>query len=141
MSLGVPARISGNRVSMSSSGIDRAPVAAGLLVVGGGPAGHAAAAGYRAAGGGGRVVIVSADAVPPYQRPPLSKDFLRGESDEDSLPLESPEFYRDNDIELWLSDAVNRMNLADGTASTQSGRVLRYSGCVLATGCHPNQLR
>ena len=86
------------------------------------------------------MVIVSADAVPPYQRPPLSKDFLRGESDEDSLPLESPQFYRDNDIELWLSDAVNRMDLADGTARTQTGRVVSYGGCVLATGCRPAQL-
>ena len=131
----------GNPCPVNSPSTDHLNLSVGLLVVGGGPAGHSAAAAYREAGGGGRVVIVSADAVPPYQRPPLSKDFLRGESDEDSLPLESPEFYRDNDIELWLSDAVNRMNLADGTASTQSGRVLRYSGCVLATGCHPNQLR
>jgi NADPH-dependent 2,4-dienoyl-CoA reductase/sulfur reductase-like enzyme len=125
---------------MSSSGIDRVPFAAGLLVVGGGPAGHAAAAGYRAAGGGGRVVVVTSDAVPPYQRPPLSKDFLRGESDEEGLPLESPQFYRDNDIELWLSDAVNRMDLAEGTAGTQSGRVIAYTSCVLATGCRPAQL-
>jgi len=140
MDAGVPTRVSGNRLSMSSSEVDRSPVAARLLVVGGGPAGHAAAAGYRAAGGGGRVIVVTSDAVPPYQRPPLSKDYLRGETDEDGLPLESPQFYRDNDIELWLSDAVNRMNLADGTASTQSGRVVSYSGCVLATGCHPHQL-
>jgi NADPH-dependent 2,4-dienoyl-CoA reductase/sulfur reductase-like enzyme len=125
---------------VNSPSTDHLNLSVGLLVVGGGPAGHSAAAAYREAGGSGRVVIVSADAVPPYQRPPLSKDFLRGESDEDSLPLESAEFYRDNDIELWLSDAVNRMNLADGTASTQSGRVVSYSGCVLATGCHPHQL-
>src|SRR6476659_8831246 len=111
---------------MSSSEIDRSPVAVGLLVVGGGPAGHAAAVGYRAAGGGGRVILVTSDAVPPYQRPPLSKDFLRGESDEDSLPIESPQFYRENDIELWLSDAVSRMDLRQRTAGTQSGRVVAY---------------
>ncbi len=125
---------------MSSSEVDRSPVAAGLLVVGSGPAGHAAAAGYRAAGGGGRVIVVTSDAVPPYQRPPLSKDYLRGETDEDGLPLESPQFYRDNDIELWLSDAVSRMDLAEGTASTQSGRVVGFGSCVLATGCRPAEL-
>jgi 3-phenylpropionate/trans-cinnamate dioxygenase ferredoxin reductase subunit len=60
---------------------------ADLLVIGGGPAGLAAARGYRDQGGAGAVLVVSADTAPPYDRPPLSKDYLRGEADERDLPM------------------------------------------------------
>ena len=59
-----------------------------LLIVGGGPAALAAARGYRAAGGEGDVTLFTPELVVPYQRPPLSKDFLRGELDEAKLPIE-----------------------------------------------------
>lgn len=110
---------------------------AGLVVVGGGPAGHSAAAGYRDAGGTGRVLIISADDAPPYERPPLSKDFLRGGSEEDALPIEPPEFYRDNDIELRLNDPVVSLSLFPGVVRTRSGFSTGFDRCVLATGCEP----
>lgn len=113
---------------------------AALVVVGGGPAGHAAAQAYREAGGAGRVVLISADDAQPYQRPPLSKDYLRGESDESALPLEAPEFYPDGEIELWLADPVTALDLTSRTISTQSGRQLSFTSCVLATGCRPTEL-
>jgi NADPH-dependent 2,4-dienoyl-CoA reductase/sulfur reductase-like enzyme len=124
-------------VSTSSTSADPA---AGLVVIGGGPAGHAAAAAYRSAGGGGRVVIISADEVPPYQRPPLSKEFLRGESGEDDLPLESAEYYRDNDIELWLAQTGYRLDLGRRTVITSTQRTVGYRSCVLAMGCRPATL-
>ena len=52
-----------------------------VLIVGGGPGGLAVARGYREAGGRGTVLLVSADEHPPYARPPLTKDYLRGESE------------------------------------------------------------
>ena len=58
-----------------------------VLIVGGGPGGLAAARGYRKAGGRGTVLLISADAHPPYARPPLTKDYLRGESEAADLPL------------------------------------------------------
>lgn len=109
----------------------------GLVVVGGGPAGHSAAAAYREAGGAGPVQIISADTEPPYQRPPLSKDFLRGETGADALPLESPQFYRDNGIELRLDDPAVSLDLEHGTVRTRSGAVAAFATCVLATGCEP----
>jgi len=127
----------GYRSSMSSSDSDR-PV--GLLVVGGGPAGHSAAEAYRKTGGAGRVVIVSADEAPPYERPPLSKEFLRGESEEHSLPLESAEFYRDNQIELSLADPAVSLDLDGAAVETRSGQHIGYRSCVLATGCEPARL-
>ena len=111
-----------------------------LLIVGGGPAAHAAAAGYRSADGGGRVVIVSKDSRPPYNRPPLSKDFLRGESSEEELPLEDAGYYDANGIELVLSTEVVGLDPERRTATTDSGRTFRYHQCVLATGCAPAEL-
>ncbi len=60
-----------------------------LLAIGGGPAALAAARAYRAAGGRGAVALVAEEGTVPYQRPPLSKELLRGEGDERELPLES----------------------------------------------------
>ncbi len=54
----------------------------------------------------GRVVMISEDTAAPYDRPPLSKDFLPGESGEDALPLETPEFYSSRTTELMLEDSV-----------------------------------
>ena len=110
---------------------------AGLVVVGGGPAGHAALQAYREAGGPGPVVMISEDTRPPYNRPPLSKDFLRGESDEDSLPLEDDSFYRADDNELLLADSVVALDPAARSVTTSSGRQITYRRCILATGCSP----
>lgn len=114
--------------------------AAALVIVGGGPTGHAAAKAYRAAGGSGRVVLISEDTAPPYNRPPLSKDFLRGESSEDELPLEPPSFYRDLHVELLLADAVTAVDQVGHTVSTRSGERISYHTCILATGCEPSRL-
>jgi len=124
---------------MSTTGSEHS-APAGLVVVGGGPAGHSAAAAYREAGGDDRVVIISADTAPPYERPPLSKDYLRGESDEDSLRLESAQFYRDHEIEMRLADPVVGLELDNATVDTLSGERIGYRNCVLATGCDPAQL-
>ena len=113
---------------------------AGLVVVGGGPAGHSAAAAYRRAGGDGRVLIISSDTEPPYHRPPLSKEFLRGESGEDELPLESAEFYRDNDIELWLGQTGYHLDTGRQIVTTGTQRSVGYRTCVLAMGCRPATL-
>ncbi len=113
---------------------------AGLVVVGGGPAGHCAAASYRKHGGQGQVVIISADGEAPYERPPLSKAFLRGETSEDALPMESPEYYQDNGIELWLADSVVGIDLAARVLSTSANRAVAFGTCVLATGSRPATL-
>ncbi|MBE1494622.1 NADPH-dependent 2,4-dienoyl-CoA reductase/sulfur reductase-like enzyme [Amycolatopsis lexingtonensis] len=102
-----------------------------LLVVGSGPAGVSAARAYREAGGAGPVRLLSADADPPYERPPLSKEFLRGEADlpplDDSLA--------DLDITVTLGDPVTE--LGDGRVRTAAGAVHPFTTCVLATGAEP----
>ncbi len=106
----------------------------GLLIVGGGPAGHATALAYRNAGGEGPVRLLTADARPPYNRPPLSKDFLRGESESSDLPLATDDLYRSQAIDVLASTEVATLDLADRAAVTGDGIRYRYNVCVLATG-------
>lgn len=108
-----------------------------LVIVGGGPAGLAVARAYRGAGGAGRVLLVSADENPPYERPPLSKDFLTGESDEADLPLEDAGFYADNGVELRLATRVTSLSPRTRTLTLDGSETVAYSRCVLATGGSP----
>ena len=111
-----------------------------LVVVGGGPAALEAARAYREAGAGGQVVLVSADEHLPYDRTPLSKDFLRGESEEDALPLEDEGFYRDHDIEVRLRTRARALDTARQAVILSDGETLRYGQCILATGASPKPL-
>jgi 3-phenylpropionate/trans-cinnamate dioxygenase ferredoxin reductase component len=110
-----------------------------LLVVGGGPAGLAAARAYRAARGPGAVGIVTDEHRMPYNRPPLTKDLLRGESSEDELPIESEAWLGDQDIRLLSARAV-KLDPSVRTVAVSGGRELRYRSCVLATGAEPTRL-
>jgi 3-phenylpropionate/trans-cinnamate dioxygenase ferredoxin reductase subunit len=82
-----------------------------LVVVGSGPAGLEAVRGYRDAGGDGEVVVLSAEEHLPYNQPPLSKEFLRGEANEDDLPLEDEDFYRDDEIDVRLRHRAASVDL------------------------------
>ncbi len=108
-----------------------------LVVVGGGPAGLATARAYRDAGGLARVTILSTEPYPPYNRPPLTKDFLRGESGRDDLPIEAEGWYRENDVELRLSTVVESLDRERALVETDTGEKFHYDACVLATGSEP----
>ena len=64
-----------------------------LVIVGGGPGGLATARAYRNNGGQAGVTIISAEPYAPYNRPPLTKDFLRGASGREDLPIEGEGWY------------------------------------------------
>jgi len=108
-----------------------------LVIVGGGPAGLATARAYRDAGGLARVTILSTEPYPPYNRPPLTKDFLRGESNREDLPIEAEGWYRDNDVELRLSTVVESLDRERAVVETDVGEEFSYDACVLATGSEP----
>ena len=110
------------------------------MVVGGGAAGHSAVQSFREAGGRGSVLLVSEDDVPPYNRPPLSKDYLRGETESSALPLAEPDFYADHDIEVRLRQSVVALDTARRTITTSTGDVVEYDRCVLALGSTPTEL-
>ncbi|MEA2294624.1 MAG: 3-phenylpropionate/trans-cinnamate dioxygenase ferredoxin reductase component [Solirubrobacteraceae bacterium] len=105
-----------------------------VVIVGGGPAGLAAARGYREAGGRGSVHLVTDDDRPPYERPPLTKEFLRGELDESELALDLID-----DIEIVFGEAV-RLDVEAKALLLDGGLRLDYDGCVLATGAEPMRL-
>ena len=94
-----------------------------LVIIGGGPAGLEAARAYRNVDADGEVILVSADAYLPYNRPPLSKDFFRGESDESELPLEENGFYEANDIDVKVEPAVAGLHAHDTGCHSQMGRI------------------
>ncbi|MGO9822414.1 MAG: NAD(P)/FAD-dependent oxidoreductase [Solirubrobacteraceae bacterium] len=110
-----------------------------LLVVGGGPAGLAAARAYRDAGGEGPVALTNDERRIPYNRPPLSKDLLRGEISEDELALEEEHWFVQRRIGLVGARAV-ALDPAKREVTLSGGRALSYTSCVLAPGAEPNRL-
>lgn len=110
-----------------------------LVVVGGGPAGLSAARAYRESGGGGGIAIVTDEERMPYNRPPLTKELLRGESSEEDLPLEAEAWLTQTGVTLIAGRAMllqpdRRMVVLSG------GRTLHYRSAVLATGAEPKRL-
>ena len=108
-----------------------------LVIVGGGPAGLATARAYRQNGGRARATLLSSEPYAPYNRPPLTKEYLRGEASPEDLPLESDGWYGENDVELRLSVAVATLDRNKQTVELDDGEVLAYDACVLATGSEP----
>ena len=111
-----------------------------LLIVGGGPAGFAAARGYRAAGGERAVAIVADEERAPYERPPLTKGLLRGETTEAELPIENEHWLVDNHVELIGGSVADLRLEPERTATLVDGRELGFERCLLATGAEPRRL-
>lgn len=112
---------------------------AALVVIGGGPAGLAAARGFRASGGRGDVVILAREPRLPYQRPPLSKDYLRGELDARELPLEPPEWFSTNEISVETGAGAVALDVEGRVVMTETQREVAFERCVLATGAVPQR--
>ncbi len=110
-----------------------------LLIIGGGPAGLSTARSYRDAGGRGAVGIITDEQRMPYRRPPLTKELLRGEADEDELPIEPEEWLAEHDVRLIGGRAV-AVRPDDHAVTLSGGRGLGYATCVLATGAEPTRL-
>jgi 3-phenylpropionate/trans-cinnamate dioxygenase ferredoxin reductase component len=111
-----------------------------LVIVGGGPAGLATARAYRQMGGEARVTILSSEVYAPYNRPPLTKAYLRGEASREDLPIENDGWYEENDVDLRLSVIVSRLDRDGQIVALDGGEVLAYDACVLATGSEPIRL-
>jgi 3-phenylpropionate/trans-cinnamate dioxygenase ferredoxin reductase subunit len=108
-----------------------------IVIVGGGPAAKAAAGAYRDAGGRGSLTILAGEDELPYERPPLSKEFLRGEAARADLPLEGEEWFRQRDIELIRGVEVGGLNLKQGVAIASDRKRWEFDRCLLVTGAHP----
>ncbi|MEY4067558.1 MAG: hypothetical protein RIQ44_770 [Actinomycetota bacterium] len=113
-----------------------------ILIVGAGQSGMQIADTLREEGFEGEITMIGDESALPYQRPPLSKAFLYGEADEESLQFRNQKFYQDNRIDLILGDAVVAISTAPGkpVATTASGRKVEFDRMALAPGSTPRRL-
>jgi 3-phenylpropionate/trans-cinnamate dioxygenase ferredoxin reductase subunit len=110
----------------------------GILIVGGGLAAVRTAEQLRRAEYTGTVTIISDETHLPYDRPPLSKDVLRGEVDD--VTLKPQQFYDDNDITLRLGSAVTTVDTDAKSVTLADGSTLDYDDLIIATGLVPRRI-
>jgi 3-phenylpropionate/trans-cinnamate dioxygenase ferredoxin reductase component len=111
-----------------------------FIIVGGGLAGALAAETLREEGFDGRITLLGEEPHRPYERPPLSKDYLQGKADRDSIFAHPAPGYADHAVELRLGTAVTSLDPAARTVTTASGVQLGYDKLLLTTGSTPRRL-
>ena len=109
-----------------------------VVIVGGGLASARAIKSFRESGGEGSIALISKDSTLPYHRPPLSKKFLRGETDEEPL-VEQEAFYRDSGVEVMLETAVSSVDVRERAVELEADR-MGYRRLLLASGAWPRRL-
>jgi 3-phenylpropionate/trans-cinnamate dioxygenase ferredoxin reductase component len=111
-----------------------------FVIVGAGMAGAKAAETLREEGFDGRVVMLGAEPEPPYERPPLSKDYLRGESERGGAYLqEDAGWYELRDVELRTSTHVESLDVAGRAVVLADGERIAYDALLLTTGAEPKR--
>jgi 3-phenylpropionate/trans-cinnamate dioxygenase ferredoxin reductase subunit len=105
-----------------------------FVIVGANLTGGAAATTLRTEGFDGRVVLIGEEVHPPYERPPLSKEYLRGEAKADDALLHPAAWYAENDVELRLGARATRIDPAGRTVELESGDPVAYDRLLVATG-------
>jgi 3-phenylpropionate/trans-cinnamate dioxygenase ferredoxin reductase subunit len=111
-----------------------------FAVVGAGLAGAKAAEALRTEGFDGRIVLLGAEPHRPYERPPLSKGYLQGSSERDTVYVHPPEWYTEHQIELRLDTPVHAIDRRAHELVTGDGSRLRYDKLLLSTGATPRRL-
>ncbi len=111
-----------------------------VVIIGAGHAGGALAGYLRQYGFGGAITLLGAETTPPYQRPPLSKAWLKGSADTESLLLKTPDWYRDNGVALRLGGTVEQIDAGAQRVLLASGETVAYSQLVFATGAAARRL-
>jgi 3-phenylpropionate/trans-cinnamate dioxygenase ferredoxin reductase subunit len=110
-----------------------------FVIVGAGLAGAKAAETLREDGFGGRVVLVGEEQELPYERPPLSKQYLAGEAERDVAHVHPREFYAEQRIELRAGVAATALDTAAHRLALADGRTLSYDRLLIATGATPRR--
>jgi 3-phenylpropionate/trans-cinnamate dioxygenase ferredoxin reductase subunit len=111
-----------------------------FVIVGASLAGAKAAETLREEGFDGRVVLIGAEDERPYERPPLSKDYLRGEVDREKVYVHPEDFYAEHDIELRLGRTAVSVNSVSNELALDDGERLRYDRLLLTIGAEPRRL-
>ena len=113
---------------------------AGTVIVGGGQAGFQVAASLREAGYAEPVIIIGDEPQLPYQRPPLSKTYLIGETTAQRLEFRPQTYFEKHRIELRTRERVTAIDRGARRVTLSSGEILAYEHLVLATGAHNRKL-
>ncbi|NJC33965.1 3-phenylpropionate/trans-cinnamate dioxygenase ferredoxin reductase subunit [Sphingomonas jejuensis] len=111
-----------------------------VLIVGGGHAGAQAAIALRQSGFDGSVAIVGDEPDPPYERPPLSKDYLAGDKSFERILIRPAAFWAERGISLRLGTRVAAVMPADHAVQTDAGERIGYRHLIWATGGQPRRL-
>jgi 3-phenylpropionate/trans-cinnamate dioxygenase ferredoxin reductase subunit len=111
-----------------------------VLIIGAGHAGGSAAANLRQYGYRGEIMLVGEEATAPYQRPPLSKGYLKEEVDANNLKLKTDDFYASQGVELILSRTVIAIERRAKCVTFADGGEAQYDILIIATGSRPRLL-
>src|SRR4051812_9087125 len=111
-----------------------------FVIVGAGLAGAKAAEALRTEGFEGRLVLIGAEDELPYERPPLSKDYLQGKSEREKARVHPEGFYSEHDIELMTGTRVGSLDLDGSAVVLGDGARIGFDRLLLATGAEPRRL-
>ena len=111
-----------------------------IVIVGGGLAGGKAVETLRGEGYAGRLTIVTQEPERPYERPPLSKDYLRAEAGLDKVYVHDGDYYATHDVDLRTATEVTALDIAGRTVELGDGQRLGWDRLLLATGAEPRRL-
>ncbi|WP_399936920.1 NAD(P)/FAD-dependent oxidoreductase [Streptomyces sp. BBFR25] len=116
------------------------PRAKTFVIVGGGLAAGKAAEELREHGHDGPLLVIGDERERPYIRPPLSKGYLLGKEDRESIHVHPESWYRDHDVDLRLGTSVTSVDARGRAVTLDDGRRVPYAGLLLATGSSPRRL-
>jgi 3-phenylpropionate/trans-cinnamate dioxygenase ferredoxin reductase subunit len=111
-----------------------------FIIVGASLAGAKAAQELRERGLDGRLILIGSEPERPYERPPLTKDYVRGESARDKTYVHDPGFYDEHGIELRTGVSATSIDTAHSKLTLEDGTVLDYDKLLLSTGAEPRRL-
>ena len=111
-----------------------------VVIIGAGHAGGTAAALLRQYAFEGAITLIGDEPIAPYQRPPLSKAWLKGEADAEALMLKPESFYGEHAIDLRLSTHASAIDRATRTVTLGDGKTVSYDALILATGARARRL-
>jgi 3-phenylpropionate/trans-cinnamate dioxygenase ferredoxin reductase component len=112
-----------------------------FLLIGGGMASAHCAAELRKRGADGSVLLVGREPEPPYERPPISKEYLRGDAERADAYVNPPPWYEENGVELLTGRNVMSLDARARTAKIQGGEEVAFGRALIATGAMVNILR
>jgi 3-phenylpropionate/trans-cinnamate dioxygenase ferredoxin reductase subunit len=112
-----------------------------FLLIGGGLASASCAAELRKRGAEGSILLVGREPEPPYERPPISKEYLRGEAERTDAHVNPVSWYEENEVELLSGRNVMSLDTEARTVKIQGGEEVAFGKALLATGANVNILR